>query len=233
VGRQHNRLTWALVKNAKVGTYADGGNLYLQVTPGTADANGKPTLRKSWVFRWAEDGKERYMGLGAVHTVSLAEAREKAREARKLRVDGIDPIAHREAQRVAAKLEQAKSLTFDECRDQYITAHRAGWRSPKHAGEWKASLESYVTPVFGKLLVQALDVGLVMRALEPIWNTIPDTANRIRVRIERILNWATVRGFRQGENPARWRGHLDRLLPKVNKVRAAGLSIALGLDRFP
>jgi integrase len=173
------------------------------------------------------------MGLGAVHTVGLAEAREKAREARKLRVDGLDPIAHREAQRVAAKLEQAKALTFDECRDRYITAHRAGWRSPRHAAEWKASLENYVTPVFGKLPVQSIDVALVMRALEPIWNTIPDTANRIRIRIERILNWATVRGFRQGENPARWRGHLDHLLPKVNKVRAAGHHAALPYAELP
>jgi integrase len=210
------------VKSAKVGTYADGGNLYLQVTAGTADASGKPSLRKSWVFRWAEDGKDRYMGLGAVHTVSLAEAREKAREARKLRVEGIDPIEHRNAQRAAARLERAKAITFDECRDRYITAHQAGWRSVKHVSEWRTTLQAYVSPIFGKLPDQSIDVPLVMLALEPIWNKIPHTANRIRGRIERILDWATVRGYRQGENPARWRRHLDHLLPGVSKVRAAG-----------
>jgi integrase len=216
-----HRLSPAGVKNAKPGMHPDGAGLYLQVT------QGKSGLNKSWVFRWAEDGRDRYMGLGPLHTVTLAEAREKAREARLLRLDGVDPIEHRNAQRNAARLERAKAMSFDECRDRYIAAHQSGWRSVKHASEWRTTLSAYVSPVFGKLPVQSIDVALVMTALEPTWTKIPDTANRIRVRIERILNWATVRGYRQGENPARWRGHLDHLLPRVSKVRAAGHHAAL------
>jgi integrase len=233
VPRQHNRLTPATVKNAKVGTYADGGNLYLQVTPGTADANGKPTLRKSWVFRWAEDGKDRYMGLGAVHTVGLAEAREKARKARLLRLDGIDPIQHRNDQLSALKLEQTKAMTFRQCAERYIAAQRAGWRSPKHAAEWESTLGKYVFPVIGALPVQAIDTALVMRVLEPIWNDIAPTANRTRVRIERILDWAKARDYRSGENPARWRGHVKNLLPSVGKIRPAGNHAAMPYEDIP
>src|SRR5204863_2580104 len=141
-------------------------------------------------------GAERYMGLGSVHTVSLAEAREKALQARKLRLEGIDPIEHRDAQRMALKLEQTKALTFKQCAESYIRAHRAGWRSPKHAVEWDATLTKFVYPLVGELPVQAIDTALVIKTLEPIWTTIPDTANRIRVRIERILDSAKARGFR-------------------------------------
>jgi integrase len=222
MAREMSRLSAAKVKNVKPGAHADGGGLYLQVTEGT---NGG--LRKSWVFRWAEDGRDHYHGLGPLHTVTLAEAREKARECRKLRLEGIDPIEHRNAQRLAIKLEKAKALTFDECRDRYIATHRAGWRSPKHASEWTTTLSAYITPVFGNLPVQNIDVALVMKAIEPIWTKIPDTANRIRVRVERILDWAKVRGFRTGENPARWKGHLDKLLPAKSKVKKPGHHAAL------
>jgi integrase len=151
--------------------------------------------------------------------VSLAEAREKAAECRKLRQAGIDPIEHRKARQAQAALEAAKSMTFDECRDAYIKAHAAGWRNPKHHQQWENTLKTYCSPVFGKVAVQAVDVTLVMKVLELIWATKPETASRLRGRVEAILDWAKVRGLRSGENPARWRGHLDHLLPARDKVR--------------
>ena len=116
-----------------------------------------------------------------------------------------------------AKLDAAKAMTFEACAERYIAAHKAGWRNPKHAAQWPATLGTYVYPVFGALPVQAIDVGLVMKAIEPIWATKPETASRVRGRIESVLDWATARGYRQGENPARWRGHLENLLPKKSQ----------------
>jgi integrase len=174
---------------------------------------------KSWVFRFRENGRLRVMGLGAAHTIGFAEARDKARECRKLRLEDIDPIEARRARRQATRIEAAKAVTFDECAGAYIEAHRAGWRNAKHAAQWSATLAAYVEPVFGALPVQAVDVGLVMKSVGPIWTTKPETAGRVRGRIEAILDWATSRGYRQGENPARWRGHLENLLPKRSKVR--------------
>ena len=110
-------------------------------------------------------------------------------------------------------------MTFAACAERYIASHKVGWRNPKHAAQWPATLGTYVYPVFGSLPVQAVDVGLVMKAIEPIWVQKPETAGRVRGRIERVLDWATARGYRQGENPARWRGHLENLLPKKSKVR--------------
>jgi integrase len=224
--RTLHRLSPAKVKNAKPGMWCDGGGLYLQVT---ADAEGNP--HRSWLFRFAtgkveisRTGKprrvERQMGLGALRTVSLAEAREKAAGARKQRERGIDPIEARNAQKTAAALAEAKQMTFDQCRAAYIAAHRAGWRNLKHAAQWDSTLATYASPIVGKLSVASIDTGLVLKVLEPIWASKPETASRLRGRIENILDWATVRGFRQGENPARWRGHLDKLLPSRTKVRA-------------
>jgi integrase len=110
-------------------------------------------------------------------------------------------------------------MTFDQCRDAYIDARRSAWTNTKHAWQWSASLETYVSPIFGKVSVQDVDVALVMKALEPIWASVPETASRVQSRIESILDWAKVRGLRAGENPARWRGHLDHLLPATSKVR--------------
>jgi integrase len=167
------------------------------------------------------------MGLGPLHTVSLAEARDKAHKCRKLRLDGIDPIEAREASRRAAKLTAASAITFRECAERYIAAHKAGWRNAVHAEQWPQTLGSYVYPVFGELPVQAVDVGLVMKAIEPLWQTKTETANRTRGRIESILDWAKTRGYREGENPARWRGHLENLLPKRSKVQAVEHHAAL------
>jgi len=205
------KLTSLSVRQARRrGLYGDGGGLFLQVSESGA---------KSWVFRFKKADRLRVMGLGPAHTITLAEARDRARECRKLRLDGIDPIEARRAERAQAKLDAAKAVTFAECADAYITAHKAGWRNPKHAAQWPATLATYVNPTFGERPVQAIDTALVTRVMEPIWTKKPETASRVRGRIESILDWATARGYRQGENPARWRGHLENLFPRRSKVR--------------
>jgi integrase len=211
MARTIGKLTAVAVTQAKRrGYYGDGGGLFLQVS-----INGA----KSWVFRFKEGGRLREMGLGPTHTVSLAEARQKALECRKARLDGHDPIEARKAERMKARLDAAKAMTFEACAERYIAAHKAGWKNDKHAAQWPATLSTYVYPVFGSLPVQAVDVGLVMKAIEPIWTAKPETASRVRGRVESIIDWATARGYRQGENPARWRGHIENLLPKKTKVR--------------
>jgi integrase len=214
MARRLNRLTAVEVRAIdEKGMYHDGGGLYLQVSAAGA---------RSWIFRFTLDGRAREMGLGPVHAIPLAEARKRAAECRRMRVDGVDPIEARSAHRGWKKLEAARAMTFDACAAAYIAAHNAGWRNAKHREQWRNTLSSYAGPVFGSLPVQSIDVGLVMKALEPIWHTKPETASRLRGRIEAVLDWATVRSYRNGENPARWRGHLDKLLParsKVHKVK--------------
>jgi integrase len=150
--------------------------------------------------------------------VSLAEARELAVDCqRKLRA-GIDPIDEKKAARLVVKLERAKAMTFKQCAEAYIAAHERGWKNPKHAAQWPSTMEAYVYPVFGALPVAAADTGLVMKAIEPLWTTRTETASRVRGRIESVLDWATTAGYRTGENPAWWKGHLENLLPKKSKV---------------
>jgi integrase len=201
------------------GVYADGGGLYLQVGKGGA---------KSWLFRYrfglTNPGKPRIreMGLGSCDTFSLAEARQKATDCRKLLYDKIDPIEARNAERAAVRVETAKAMTFKDSADKYISSHSASWKNIKHGQQWTNTLATYVHPVIGNLPVQSIDIGLVMEILEPIWATKPETAGRVRGRIEMIIDWAKARGHFVGENPARWRGHLDKLLParaKVQKVK--------------
>jgi integrase len=209
--RSTHRLSALFVSRAKrVGYYADGGGLYLQVAGGAA---------KSWIFRFTLRGKAREMGLGSVADMPLAEARERAGDCRRLLRDGIDPIEQRRVERARAVLADAKTLTFTACAEAYITSHRSGWRNAKHAEQWTNTLATYAYPVFGSLPVQAVDLGLVMKVIEPMWTKMPETASRLRGRIESVLDWATVRGYRQGDNPARWRGSLQSLLPARSKVR--------------
>jgi hypothetical protein len=130
---------------------------------------------------------------------------------------GTDPIEARRIEKVAAALSATKGMTFKQCAEVYIAAHRAGWKNPVHAKQWPSTLETHVYPVVGSLPVEQVDVGLVMKVIEPIWSTKPQTASRVRGRIESILDWATARNYRQGENPARWRGHLENLLPKKTR----------------
>jgi integrase len=210
MARKMERLTALAVSRSKApGYYPDGSGLYLHVTMSGA---------RSWVYRFMLHGRAREMGLGPLPDTSLAEARGSAMEFRKLRREGIDPIEWRKAARSRAKLEAAKSITFDQCANAYIKAHRAGWRNAKHGDQWRNTLATYASPVFGSLPVQGIDLGLVMRVLEPIWSEKPETAGRLRGRIENILDWAAVHGYRTGENPARWRGHLDKLLPQQSKI---------------
>jgi integrase len=158
------------------------------------------------------------MGLGSLGAVSLVEARQKAAEARRLVSAGEDPIVARDAQQAARRAQTATAMTFQQCAEAYIADHRVGWRSAKHAAQWTVSLQAYVYPVIGDVPVAALDVGLVLKILRPIWTTKTETASRVRSRIECILDWATARGYRQGDNPARWRGHIANLLPKRSKI---------------
>jgi integrase len=209
--RDSNRLTAvAVTKKSKPGLYGDGHGLYLRVAPeGT----------KSWIFRFMRAGQARKMGLGALHTISLAEARELARSARRTLLDGDDPIEVRRSKRQIAREQAARAITFQECGDRYTATHEVGWKNEKHRQQWRSTLASYAYPVIGDLSVAAVDTTLVVKVLEPIWIEKPETAGRLRGRIERVLDWATARGFRSGDNPARWRGHLDRLFPSVKKTR--------------
>lgn len=223
--RSVHRLSAKAVEKAKrPGYFCDGGGLYLQVSA---------TLSKSWIFRFARDGKTREMGLGSERDVTLAAARAKAGEARRQLGDGVDPIAARDGLRAQERLQRIGTIAFRTCAEKYIAAHRSGWRNEKHAQQWTATLETYAYPVIGDVAVRDVDTELVLRVVEPIWAKKPETASRVRGRIERILDWARVRGYRTGENPARWRGHLDKLLPKPSKVQKVEHHAALPYDELP
>jgi integrase len=207
MARRIERLSAAKVSKAKPGMHCDGGGLYLQASLG---ADGE--IKKSWIFRFALHGRERQMGLGSLDTVSLAEAREKASGCRKQVKERIDPIDARNVSLAAAAARNAKSKSFDECAAEYITAQQAGWTNAEHRKQWTNTLATYVSPVLGSLPVAAIDVDLVVKALQPIWEKKPETASRVRGRIEAVLGWATARKLRQGDNPARWKGNLEHLL---------------------
>jgi integrase len=188
---------------------------------------------KNWVFRFMLNGRPRWMGVGPLHTIGLAEARNRAAAFRLQRHDGVDPIEKRRAERLEARLDAAKAMTFKESAAMYVASHRAGWRNPKHAAQWQATLATYAEPVIGDLSVQRIDTALVLKVLEPIWRVKPETAGRVRGRIESILDWAKVRGYRTGENPARWRGHLDKLLPPRSRVRRVEHHASLPYAELP
>lgn len=217
MARQINQLTaQGVARKSEKGVYADGGGLYLQVGNGGA---------KSWLFRYrfGETAKGRprirEMGLGSINTFSLAEARQKALQCRKLLHDGIDPIERRKAERAANKVDEAKLMTFKQCANKYISSHSAAWKNLKHTQQWTNTLTTYVYPVFGDLPVQSIDTDLVMRVIDPIWSDKTETASRLRGRIESVIDWAKARGQFEGENPARWRGHLQELLPARSKTQ--------------
>lgn len=209
MARQQQRLSALQVtKLTKPGLYGDGGGLTLQITT---------TGAKSWLLRYMVAGKPFGMGLGPTHTVSLAEARQKALDARKLLIDGINPLAAKKQSRIAAALADAKMMSFDQCAEAYILAHKAGWKNAKHGDQWTNTLNTYASPVFGHLPVAEIDTGLVVKCLAPIWESKTETASRVRGRIESVLGWATTSGYRTGENPARWKGHLENLLATISK----------------
>ncbi len=214
MARSIGKLSPARVKNeTKPGLYGDGAGLYLSIGP---------TGGKSWLFRYMLNGRAREMGLGPLHTIGLAEARERAMAARKLRLDGIDPLDAKAAEKARKATEAAAAVTFRTAAAGYIKAHRTAWRNEKHAWQWGQTLDAHVYPVIGDLSVAAIDTGHITRILEPIWSTKAETAARVRGRIEAILDYAKTHGWRSGENPARWKGHLDNVLPargKVSKVQ--------------
>jgi integrase len=225
--------------------YCDGGGLYLQVTKGTEDAEGTQGINRSWIFRYTLNGRTREMGLGPTHTVTLAEARERARQQRHLLLDGIDPIEAKRAARAQAKLEAAKAMTFKECADAYVASHRAGWRNAVHAAQWKTTLATYAYPIIGALPVQAIDTQLVLKVLQqPVeakrgepagefWQARPETASRLRGRIEAVLDFATARRDREGANPAAWKNNLAHLLPPRSKLRKVKHHAALPYGDLP
>ncbi len=218
-----NRLSVKTVSAIKSpGYYPDGQGLYLQVGP---------SGNKSWLYRFMLRGRAREMGLGSVLGRTLAEARDEAAKVRRLVRDGIDPIELRDAEKKRMVLDVARSMSFAECAKAYIDTHKADWKNTKHAAQWTATLETYCGPVFGALPVQAVDTALVCKVLEPMWNEKPETASRLRARVERVLDWATVRGFRAGDNPARWRGHMDKLLPALKKKNRVKHHAALPFDQ--
>lgn len=212
MARQISKLTALTASRIKAkGLYSDGNNLYLQVSSSGA---------KSWLFRFMLNGKSREMGLGAYNAVSLAEARERASEARRLLSLGRDPIAVRNDQKAKVKLEEERARTFKQCAEAYIEAHRAGWRNSKHVSQWTNTLATYAYPVFGDTLVGDIDILLVQKVLIPIWNTKTETAKRVRGRIEAIFDWAITSDKNlKIENPARWKGGLQNLFPKAGDIR--------------
>lgn len=225
MGREINRLSAVKIsKTTKPGRYADGGGLWLQVaTSGT----------KSWLFRYTRHGKARHAGLGPLNTVSLADARAKALQARRMLLEGIDPLEEKQSRRTAAKAQAASAVTFKQAAERYISAFRSSFKNAKHREQWPNSLKAYVYPQFGDVAVSKIETSHVIQALQPIWAAKTETASRIRGRIEAVLDWAKVQGMRKGENPARWKGHLDKLLPPRTKVAKVQHHAAMPYDRLP
>lgn len=213
------KLTAVGVQNLKKpGRYYDGGNLALEVGPGGG---------KSWCFMFMREHRTRQMGLGPYPTVSLAKARERALEYRLVLIEGGDPFAVRDAKRA-----ERRGITFEECAEAYIEAHKAGWKKPKHAKLWQSTLDVHAAAL-GKLSVRSITNNDVLKVLAPIWETLPETAGRVRGRIETVLAWAKVKGYRDGENPAAWKGNLDHLLPPRGKVARVRHHPALPFSELP
>jgi integrase len=216
--RRAKGLTAAQVeKGTKPGRYGDGGYLYLLVRSKKA---------KFWVVRYPHHGKMREMGLGPATgrtAIKLAVARARARALHAVVREGRDPLAERAAEKAKAQADAAKAqagaITFSQVADMYLAAHAQGWRNSKHHQQWHNTLRDYVLPEIGDMPVGSVDTGAVMKIIEPLWRKKTETASRVRGRIESILDYAKARGWREGENPARWRGHLDQMLPKRSKVQ--------------
>ncbi|CAE6852438.1 tyrosine-type recombinase/integrase [Paraburkholderia aspalathi] len=220
MARPIKKLSAIKVRQEKTpGYYSDGGGLYLQISPSGS---------KSWIFRYARNKKSHEIGLGSYLNVSLESAREKAEGMRRALGNGDDPLAMRQSER--AKI--AAKMTFTECSSAYIEAHKHGWKNEKHADQWANTLATYAAPLIGKKDIALVDTHDVTRVLEPIWTTKNETASRVRGRLEKVLAWATTRGLRSGENPARWKGHLDTLLAKPSAVQNEEHHAALPYDEI-
>lgn len=198
-----DKLVARQVQTVGPGKYEDGKGLRLVVSPAGS---------RKWVLRLTIDGKRREMGLGSYPDVSLSEARDKAAQARRMALGGQDPIA-------ARKVEPEKVPTFEQAAERYIDAHAAGWRNAKHAAQWVSTLDTYAAPIIGDKPVDQITTEHVLQVLRPIWTTKTETAKRVQGRVENVLDWATAMKYRTGDNPARWRGHLDMLLAAPGKVK--------------
>ncbi len=220
-------LTAVAVRKLKTGRHGDGRGLWLQVV--TAERRS----RRAWVFRFTIAGRERWMGLGNASDVSLAEAREQADLARKLIRQGVDPIEHRKTSRRVAVEADARAVTFAQAAGHYVANNEGAWRHPKTLEQWHSSMRRYVLPVIGELTCQQIGTDHVLKILEPIWHRKPETAGRLRGRLEIVLSYATVRGWRDGPNPAVWRGHLQLMLPAKGKISKVKHHAALGWREMP
>jgi integrase len=220
MARSYGKLTTLAVNRSREpGLYADGHGLYLQVSP---------SRTASWIFRYQHAGRRRYMGLGGLTTVTLADARRRALTARKVLAEGLDPLEEGRALAAARAADAAKAITFREAAERYIAAHQSSWRNAKHIAQWGSTLQAYAMPVFGDVSVAAINVDLILKVLEPIWETKNETARRVRGRLEVILDWAKAGGLRTAENPARWKGLLEHRLSK--QPRAARIQHHPALD---
>jgi integrase len=224
-----HRLSDRTVKTTLPGKYCDGAGLYLVVTQGRCGIN------RNWTFRYGVGDRQRWHGLGAYPLVGLAEARRRAQDTRELLAKGEDPIAHKAAVRAALSQQQApvKSMTLRECAEAYIASHEAGWRGARETKRWTQSLASHVPPVIGGKAVADITTDDVLKVLQPIWTSLPETASQVRGRLEAILDWAKVQKYRDGTNPAAWRGHLAHLLPKISRVRRVKHHPALPYKELP
>ena len=212
------KFTALFVKHIKrPGKFPDGGNLYLKVRKSTRKIR-TDAITKSWLFRYSRFGKDTWLGLGPYPDVTLSEARDLATRERKKMRHGIDPLTDKRARQIAARTAHENMLSFAECAELYIESQAPGWSNPKHVEQWRSTLKNLAGPIIGHLPVDQIDTALIMRCIEPIWTTKTETASRLRGRIESVLDWSAVRGYRKGDNPARWRGHLDKLLPRPSQV---------------
>jgi integrase len=199
--------------------------LYLQISDNGA---------KSYVLRFERHGRERMMGLGSASEFSLKEARGRARAARQLLADGVDPLDQKHADRAAAKLAAARKLAFRDAARRYFDQNEKGWRSASHRDEFLRSLEAYAYPVIGGMDVAVIGIADILRILEPIWTSKTTTADRVRARIAAVLDWCVVRGHRPpGTNPAAWKDHLDQVLPPVRRVAPVAPHPAMDYRRVP
>ena len=211
MARLHNQLTVLKVGSLKeAGYFADGQNLYLQVALGGA---------KSWIFKYRYANKRHEMGLGSALTISLKGARKMAAQHRETLAKGENPLVIKRQKQSALRLSMATQITFDQAVDAYIKSRESDWKNAKHKSQWQNTLKQYASPIMGSLDIKSVDLSLILKLLEPIWQTKNETASRIRGRLEKVLDWATVRGYRSGLNPARWKGHLDVVLPAPSKIQ--------------
>lgn len=225
--KRARELTAIAVKNLKKpGRYAVGGvpGLFLLISDGGG---------RSWILRIMVGNRRRDMGLGGVDTLSLAEAREQARRFRQQALDGIDPIAKRKEARAALREAKREGVLFAEAAERFISSQQGQWRNHKHIYQWRQTMESYAYPVIGLTPVQDIKLKDILNILEPIWHSKTETAARLRGRLEKILDWAIVHNHRPADNPARWKGYLDKVLPSPNKITKPQHYKALPIDEVP